>query len=435
MIYILYYIIFNLKERCDFLDYQKLKQERALFYSQFQEFHADYGHEEYALYQTYKIDKKLEENIKEATNNLWNIFMKMKQYILTLSKEELEHLNIDDRLQRYLHLDYLTHHSFLSRMDFIVNPETNEVKMIELNNETPFYVVEAFQMNNAYLLHKEGTAQNREYLQNLINSFEQVLKDSQEFLGKEKPTIYILTCAENEDLEEFSLAWFYKNLFESVCPVELVHYLDLNIHQNEGVYDAHGNQIDVLFHPAYPIEFLQNDVSPENEPIGLWLLDLIEQRKLSFINSPTTHFMQNKTLLALLWTLHELKAPIFTEEEHGFIDKYFLPTYMNSFKFEMNDKAYVKKPVFGRNGASVEIYNNKQKLIVKNSETHLDYMNMIYQEYMEMPKVKIILEGREEEKKLMISSFIANGEYTGLVTVVGDDIIDDECHWLPNMII
>lgn len=417
------------------MDYQKFKQERDLFYNQFQEFHANYGEEEYALYQTYKIDKQLEENIKEATNQLWNIFMKMKQYILTLSKEELEHLHIDANLQRYLSLDYLTNHSFLSRIDFIVNPETNEVKMIELNNETPFYVVEAFQMNNAYLLHKEGIAQNRHYLQNLLNAFNQTLEDSKRFLNKDDVTVYILTCAENEDLEEFSLAWFYKNLFESIHPVEFVHYTDLNIHKNDGVYDAHGNQIDVLFHPAYPIEFLQNDVSSSNEPIGLWLLDLIEQQKLAFINSPTTHFMQNKTLLAFLWTLHELNIPIFTEEEHGFIDKYFLPTYMNSFKLEMEDKAYVKKPIFGRNGASVEIYDKEQKLVVKNSETHLDYMDMVYQEYMEMPKVNVILEGKEQEKKLMISSFITNGEYTGLVTIVGDDIIDDECHWLPNMIV
>lgn len=417
------------------MDYQKHKQERAQFYNQFKEFHANYGHEEYALYQTYKINKDLEEEIKEATNQLWNVFMKMKQYILTLSKEELEHLNIDETLQKYLTLDYLTHHSFLSRMDFIVNPETNEVKMIELNNETPFYVVEAFQMNNEYLLHKEGTAQNRNYLLNILDAFKQVLNDSKKFLNKEDLTIYILTCAENEDLEEFSLAWFYKNLFESIHPVEFVHYLDLNIHKDEGVYDAHGKQIDVLFHPAYPIEFLQNDVSDKNEPIGLWLMDLIEQKKLSFINSPTTHFMQNKTLLAFLWTLHELNVPIFTEEEHAFIDKYFLPTYMNSFKLEMNDKAYVKKPIFGRNGASVEIYNEQQNLIVKNSETHLDYMDMIYQEYMQMPTVEVILEGKKEEKKLMISSFITNGQYNGLVTVVGDDIIDDECHWLPNMIV
>ena len=66
--------------------------------------------------------------------------------------------------------------------------------------------------------------------------------------------------------------------------------------------------------------------------------------------------MQSKAVLALIWTLRD-DSGIFSFEERESIRRYFLPTYLKSgVPFE--NKAYVAKPIYGREGGSVEIFDN-----------------------------------------------------------------------------
>ena len=412
-------------------------QERDDFYKQYPDFYANYDEDtyQYGLYQTFKVKESLKKELETATNSIWRIFMKLKEYLKQLHPDELHALNISPQLAEYIQCDYLTHHSFISRFDFIVDLKTNDVKIIELNNETPYYLVEAYQMNNAYLLHKEQVRQGEGYLMNLQTAYAQALADSAAFLNRQELRVAILGCDKDEDLEEYNLMTFYQNLFSSIHSAEFIHYEDLRIVKDEGLYNGRGERVDVLFHPSYPIEFLQHDTSEKNEPIGLWMLDLVKQGKLSLINPPACHFLQNKTLLALLWTLHQVNFKLFTEEEHAAIEKYMLPTYTNSFEFEMKEQPYVEKPINGRRGKSVTIYDDGQHAKHLPRDNGLSHEEMVYQKYMKMPTVEVIMDGREHEKKLQISSFVVGGKFNGMVTIVGDAIIDSECHWLPHMIV
>ena len=121
-------------------------RERTAFYDQYPEFFANLPELEYALYGTLVLDENKANEIKYATQELWAVLKKVKDYVLSLEEEEVLELGYPKELIPYLYLDYLSFDTVLSRFDFIVNHEG--IKAIEINNVTPFLIAETFDMNN-----------------------------------------------------------------------------------------------------------------------------------------------------------------------------------------------------------------------------------------------------------------------------------------------
>ena len=124
-----------------------------------------------------------------------------------------------------------------------------------------------------------------------------------------------------------------------------------------GLYDDKGEKIDVLYRQTYPIEHLIHDEDPvTKEKVGQLLMKLVEEKELAVINPPSAFLLQSKAIMALIWGLHEEQHPFYTEEEQHWIHTYFLPTYLEADWFQQQGILYVKKPAFGREGDTVEIY-------------------------------------------------------------------------------
>lgn len=87
-------------------------------------------------------------------------------------------------------------------------------------------------------------------------------------------------------------------------------------------------KIDVLYRQTFPIESLITDEDDEGNPIGQWLLELVEEGKLMIMNPPSAFLLQSKAVQAIIWGLHEEYHPFYTDEEHEWIEEYFLPTYL-----------------------------------------------------------------------------------------------------------
>src|SRR5260370_40554999 len=114
-------------------------------------------------------------------------------------------------------------------------------------------------------------------------------------------------------------------------------------------------------------------------------------RALLLIKPPIAFVLQNKALMAVLWAMHLVGSELFTPEEHGWIEQYVLPTYLDANDAEGQPALagqHVVKPVYGREGDSITIRTVHE--IIEQSEQKLyDKQVMIYQQYADLPTTTI----------------------------------------------
>ncbi|ATP40776.1 glutathionylspermidine synthase [Solibacillus sp. R5-41] len=410
-------------------------KKRKYFYDQHPHFFADIEDLEYALFDIMQLSKEKVDELYYATNVLWQTFHKVSKQFKHLEPEKLIALGIREEMIPYLDLDYLPQQSVLARFDFICT-EKGDLKAIELNGDTPFLITEAFEMNQH--LCDEFGAKNPNQSKVLIKSLSQALFSSIEYLNKpsnESIKIVITGKELEEDFEEYVHIQFLKECLPFT--IDYVPISKLIIFGNDtttvkrGLYTPNMERIDVLYRPSHPLEFLIDDVSADGEGtrIGLDLLELVKDRQLAIINSPAAYVLQSKILLWLIWE-QRTDPKLFTDEERAAIEKYMLPTYMLPDYFVENGLGYVKKPVFSREGNTIEIYKEDGEQLTASQYLHYTDNLYVYQQYIAMPTIDITLRDGRHQKKWLIGSFVADGQACGLACRVGNDITEWDSHWL-----
>lgn len=416
------------------VDYYK---KRKNFFDKYPDFFSDFPEQglEYALYGSLKLSKEKVDEIKYASEEVWKVLRKVKNYVLHLEDWEIEELGYPKKLIPYMKLDYLTFDTVLSRFDFIV--KENEIKAIELNNVTPFLVYETFFMNNEIVKNENEENENSEAQRvvsanenseiEISKSYSKGISDCVDYLENENPKIGIVGQGIFDDWEEFVHVDFIKNVIsENEKEIEFIDIKDLRIEIGKGVYNLKNEKIDILIMPAYPHEFLMNDVDDKGNEIGLALLDLVKQRELALLNPPSANILQSKITFAMLWNLYEQGE--LTPHEEEIVSKYISPTYDTPLPFYLDGIGYVKKSTIGREGSSVEIVRENSRVKSK-FDAYCDYCS-IYQEFFELPKKEVIINGELQEKHYIIGSFICNDKAVGLSCRLGNEITEWDSHWL-----
>lgn len=416
---------------------EEFQKQRTSFYNKYPHFFANFEEPslEYALYDIMHLPKSKVDELFYATNILWRIFHKVAKQFKQLSQDQLLLLGIREEMIHYIHLDYLSQQSVLARFDFICT-DKGEIKVIELNGDTPFLITETFEMNE-YLCDEFGL-NNPNNSQQLIKSLSQALFSAMGYLNKPYNTqmkLVITGKDYEDDLEENVHLHFLKESLpfdiEYVPIQELIIFPEDTMNVQRGLYTPKMERIDVLFRPAHPLEFLIDDVSSDGEDtrIGLELLDLVKDQQLAIINPPAAYVLQSKILLWLIWERRN-DEQLFTLEERQAIEKYMLPTYISNEFFIQNELAYVKKPVYSREGDTIEIMKSNGEKIAHSKYTNYTDNLYIYQQYVKMPSVDIQLKEGLHTKKWLVGSFVADGQACGLACRVGGDITEWDSHWL-----
>lgn len=405
--------------------------QREAFYAQYNHFFSDFANLEYALYDVMHLPKENIEEIKYATTILWQIFLKVGKQFKRLSNEQLVALGIREEMLPYIQLDYLQQQSILARFDFICT-EDGGIKCLELNGETPFLIQETFGMNESLCQHFGYNNPND--CNALHKSLSGGLFAAMQYVDiSTKPKIVITGKTAEEDFEEYCQVQFVKNCLpfevEYVPITELLIFSSDTSEVARGLYTSTMEKIDVLYRPAHPIEFLIDDVAPDGERIGLQLLELVKDCKLAIINAPAAYVLQSKILLWLIWERKDDRL-LFNAEERAAINQYMLPTYLLAEPFMAGNIPYVKKPVYSREGNTVEIYAGDGTKTNASAYTHYDDNLFIYQQYEEMPSINITLKDGVHTKKWLIGSFIADNQACGLACRVGNQITEWDSHWL-----
>jgi glutathionylspermidine synthase len=380
-----------------------------------------HDYEEFALATIHPVSESFVSSLRMATEQLGQIFAKTILIVQKGSEELFQELGFPRETWAALRLSVADHTpTLLGRFDFAHTP--NGLKMLEFNSDTPSKVVEAFYVNQKVCDYFGWQNPNHDQNRMLTDSFQHIQKRYQQ---RGFSFEHIIFSSLDWHLEDAGTTKYL--LQQSGLPASFVPLSELVV-QHDGLYIRGLNlPIDVLFR-FHALEILATEKSKSGYPVGAQLLKLIAQKKLAIINPPSGFISQNKAIQALIWNLHEQKM-FFSTEEHQIIETYMLPTYLeNVFT---GKKPYVRKPIFGRNGGAITLYEKDGSLALQDDGQAYWDQTMVYQEKVSLEKIEAESLTGLYRGWLLWGCFLVDGKASAITTRISNQITGDSSRFLP----
>lgn len=400
-------------------------QIRRQVYSEVENFWPDLFQSEYALYDLHYISQSEIDEIRETTNRAGRIFFKTAKLLRAASDDTLEQLDLPKKILPFVRHQGLPVESVIARLDLVKT--LDGYKVLEINSDTPTFEKEVFHVNEFITRKMKVKNPNEGLERELGNAVRKAVIESALRMKQEEP--YIVFTSHADHIEDKGTTCYLMELAD--LPARYVPLHQLQIIRNEGLYDEEGNKIDILYRPTYPLEHLiEDEDSTTKEPVGIQLLELVMEGKLAVINPISAFLIQSKAIQAVIWGLMELNHPFFTGNEKKWIQKYFLPTYLEEDPFIKKGVKYVKKPCFGREGDTVEIFHGHKKIMEDANKTYQSSAP-VFQQFVNLPASFVKTTEGVKEAKLLIGSFLINGKASGIGIRAGNQITDNNAYFLP----
>lgn len=338
--------------------------------------------------------------VQIASERIGQVFQSAFQYVQR-HPETYDTLHIPKRLQPLMHLSQPIF-SYFARMDLVVKGEN--IKLLEMNADTPVGMVES-SVGNRLICELFDTTSPNTLETEASSTWKDIL--SHYHIPSSEILFFLSYACHEEDTK--TVEWMMKQ-----CPHEKKVYVsaeDLVVNEN-GVYTKYGREIRYLYR-LLPLEYVLE------ESYGEQLLTHIENGKLQLINPPATFLTQSKALLAWIWEQKD-NSVVFSEEEREWISSYFLPSYFSPSTFQSENKPYVAKPIWGREGGGIEIIGDAE--LVQDTTPYYANQPKVYQAYEELPTITVGTWDGPYEGHLLIGSHLMNGIPSGLFLRVGEKI-------------
>ncbi|OCT11651.1 glutathionylspermidine synthase [Paenibacillus pectinilyticus] len=353
---------------------------------------ANVEEEAYWIDQLVVMDHEVYQELIHAAAGLWQVFDKAARYV-SGKRELYADLSIPQVLWDGLDRLELNEEGFISRyarFDFTVGLD-GTIKLLELNADTPTGYVEAA-IATPWLCEQYE-----------LNSPNVKMKDLIQAAWAIEAPDYAACIGYGQHVEDSGTidALVAHSQREMTC----VDCLDLWI--DEGVVKIGADQKIERMFALYPKEWMGVDDGGEA------LSYAIEEQFIHLFNPLAAVILQSKGLQAFIWDLHKNRSTLFTEEEHQWIGRYMLPTFMEP----LLAGNYVSKSMFGREGGSVELYNEQGELAYKDEEgfdTSV-FFKRVYQQRADLPKLSFA----HGDGHLLTGLFVLNGTPCGLLGRAG----------------
>ena len=323
--------------------------------------HSDSDGSSYLVDKIVKISEVEAMAFYEASNELYDMFVEAGEYVI--ENDMLEEIGIPFNLKELVKLSWENdvHWHLYGRFDFAGGVDAVPLKLLEFNADTPTSLVETSLIQWA-VLKKEGlddTKQFNNIHDSLIDNFKRLvtLEESIEKFDEYYEGWKILfSCVRGYDEDEKTVLYLKSIAEEAGFECEFA-YIDEVEFDEDGVYYQE-TEYEYLF-KLIPWE----DIAIEEGELASLLTRIVKNKKAIILNPAYTLMFQSKAMLKILWDLFE-NHPLLLE---------------TSFE-PLQEKAFVKKPIFGREGGNVEIFDESGEVLEKSAG---DYENfpVIYQEF------------------------------------------------------
>ncbi|MEK3914515.1 glutathionylspermidine synthase family protein [Paenibacillus sp. FSL H7-0331] len=378
---------------------------------------------EYALADIHLITSVEHEQLQEATDRLARIFHKCYPVLQEAEDDFLLAMGIPAEALQTVRIKLpAAFATVYGALDLAWT--TDGIKLIEFNADTPSLIVEAYYVNGHVCRHHGVINPNEGCEQHFPLAFQRMLEGYGELAYSTEPIAF---CS--LDWHEEDAATTRYLLQQSGLNGRFVPLSDLRVYE-DNLYFVDGDYLTpvpmMLRHHA--LEKLAIETDEDGYPTGAHTLDLIARGKVGIINPPSAFLCQTKALLALIWSLHETGV-FFSEEEHEWVARYMLPTYFEN-RF-IGEHAYVEKPIYGREGGSVTLYDADGTIAEHNDSDEYCDQPMVYQKRVELPQITVQTLNGPYTGSALWRSFIIGGTPSAVLLRLGNKITGNESFYLP----
>lgn len=195
----------------------------------------------------------------------------------------------------------------------------------------------------------------------------------------------------------------------------------------DGVFDTDGHLIAALWHispwPQFLIETNKRDPLA-SIPV---LKSLLDGGRLRLIGAAHTAILQSKAVQALIWEWYA-QGRHFSPRERALIAQYMLPTYFDPIPGAARQ---VVKPVLGVTGDSIRVVDGDLNTLVHGTGAEYRDQLHVYQEYIDLPKSRLLTERGWKDLNVAATCFIVGGRACGILMRAGLGITDADWWVLP----
>lgn len=353
--------------------------------------------------------------IRAAARDAWAVYARVAPLLRALPSEGLDALGIPAAAHDVVRLrDARAGETLVARFDFL--REGDSYRVVELNAETPFFIVESFVENDVRARAaglRDPNAGECELLGDAIAAA----------LGPVGADARVGVVATNVYREDVGTACMLRDLLAPRIDAKVVFVPvhELGVDGGE-VFDMHG-RLDVLYR-CYPLEHFAAD------PGGAALFDAVVRGACRLLNPPSALLLQSKAAQALIWGLHE-RGEFFDDAERAAIARVFLPTYLDR---PDDGAAYVRKPVLGREGIGVAILDPAGGEVARGERAvpSIAQQPVVFQRYVRAPRRRVRrADGSEIDGEELTTCFVVGGRPSAIGMRIGGAVTDSWSHFAP----
>lgn len=367
----------------------------------------------------FMVSRTAIEKLEKATNELHGMFMHATDYVLE-HHELLKFFNLPTAIIPKIKQSWNNrlNEIITSRFDFSMTRDG--IKVYEYNCDSASCYMEAGKVQGKWARHfgvNEGVDAGRELFTELVKAWKK---------SQAKDLVHILR---DNDPEEKYHAFFMQDAIETAgIRAKVVDQLESLSWGDDGeVLDADGESIRWVWKTwAWETALDQirdecdkfdrsNQVFQPEMQIGkpLRLSDVLLHKKIMVFEPMWSLIPSNKAILPVLWALFP-NHPLLLNSSFEFIE-------------DLSHTGYVKKPIVGRCGANISLYDNLDRTL-EGTEGNFDNQPTIYQQLFPLPNVNNLY--------TQICTFTAAGLFAGAnVRVDKNMIIKNESDCLPLRIL
>lgn len=382
------------------------------------------------------------DQIDTATSKLYEVCMQMVELILgddvplETSNNFLRELAIPEGFWDLLRSSYRREqpedHSLYGRFDLVYT--NGRVSGLEFNSDTPTFLCEMAQQW-AWLidLKREGHLPESS---DQFNSFDIKLKHQFEHIAREyglrrddRVLHFIVTPDEEgnvteEEVHTCELLMHFAALAGINC--KLVAFSDVSIDREGFPCDADSWQIRYAF-KLYPWENIWYDIEQHmDREDATHLKERFADGSVRFIEPMWKAILSNKGIWALIWR-HFGKDAEYQE--------FLLPTFfekdMSLESLNLRNSTYVRKPIIGREGSSVQIIDSTAG-VLDGKLTGYGREGFVIQELCSPEPVTASLDNKLTTLYPIIGSWIIGGETAGMDIRAGGLITSNTTLFVPH---
>lgn len=306
------------------------------------------------------------EEIRQVSRGLFGIFCKATQVFQAGPNEFARQMDMPQELIPYLHkANVLGLPTWLSRFDFVLDRD-GHLKMVELNADTPCFLIESYYANGVaadFMGKSDPNEGLRDDLRTYLGGIHDVVmtmasKGRIESADSIPERPFVFACFDDY-IEDAATTRFLMKEMQTARPHMDARFLSLydmaidpsGIPLDDGAYAAG-------IYRLHPMELLIDETTPDGEPLGHYFLDLYQEDKFALFNPPEAIIMQNKSFMALVYALY-LTDRFFTPQERRLIEDYLVPSYFENDFSALADGSYIQKEIWGREGRHVKVMEKR----------------------------------------------------------------------------